>query len=181
MTSNTSLPLTTRRATVADAATLTQLATIAFRDTYSADNTPDDMATYVAASFSESRQREELADPAVVVVLAERAGEVVGYAMLRDGPAPDAVAAFDCIEIARLYAAKRAIGSGVGATLMQRCLHEAASRGKRTIWLGVWEHNARAIAFYRRWNFIDVGTLEFMLGNDRQTDRLLTRRVSEEE
>ena len=60
---------------------------------------------------------------------------------------------------------------------MRRCLEEAAARGRRTIWLGVWEHNAQAIAFYRRWGFADVGTTTFLLGKDSQTDRVMTRRV----
>jgi ribosomal protein S18 acetylase RimI-like enzyme len=63
---------------------------------------------------------------------------------------------------------------------MQRCLGEAASRRRRTIWLGVWERNARAIAFYRRWGFADVGSQPFRLGTDLQTDRVMARRVAEE-
>ena len=63
---------------------------------------------------------------------------------------------------------------------MQRCLDEAAARGRRTVWLGVWEHNARAIAFYRRWGFTDVGSQPFQLGADLQTDRVMSRRVAGE-
>ncbi|MDB4915459.1 MAG: GCN5-like N-acetyltransferase [Gemmatimonadetes bacterium] len=180
MTSNSVLPITTRRATVADAAMLADLATRAFHDTYAAENTPGNMALYIAMSFGESLQRAELEDRRVVVLLAERGDDVVGYAMLRDGPAPEAVGAADGIEIARLYAVKPLIGAGIGATLMQRCLDEAEARGKSIIWLGVWEHNARALAFYHRWEFADVGTLEFTLGRDRQTDRLMMRRVDRE-
>ena len=62
---------------------------------------------------------------------------------------------------------------------MQRCLDEAAARDQRTIWLGVWERNARAIAFYRRWDFADVGSQSFQLGGDLQSDRVMVRRVAE--
>lgn len=181
MTSNVSASVTTRRAVAADAAALARFATRAFHDTYAADNAPSDMASYAAACFGEGQQASELSDPRVIVFVAERAGEMVGYVMLREGPAPDDVVGGDCIEIARLYAARHLIGSGVGAMLMQRSLDEASRRGRDRIWLGVWEHNARALAFYRRWRFTDVGTLQFMLGNDSQTDRLMTRRVGEEE
>jgi ribosomal protein S18 acetylase RimI-like enzyme len=167
-----------RRATTTDAALLALLAATTFSDTFSADNTPADMALYLAESFGEDVQRDELADSRNTVFFAERAGEVVGYTMLREGPAPDAIRDADAIEIARLYATKRFLGAGIGATLMRRCLDEAAARGRRMIWLGVWEHNARAIAFYRRWGFADVGTMTFMLGNDRQTDRVMARRVA---
>jgi GNAT superfamily N-acetyltransferase len=138
------------------------------------------MAEYLAASFGEPVQRAELTDPRHVVFFAERDGETVGYAMLRLGPAPEQVRSSDPIEIARLYSVSRWIGAGVGAALMQRCLDEAAVRGNSIIWLGVWERNARAIAFYRRWGFTDVGAQTFTLGHDVQTDRIMARRVGGE-
>jgi diamine N-acetyltransferase len=45
----------------------------------------------------------------------------------------------------------------------------------RTLWLGVWEHNARAIAFYTKCGFIDVGEHAFFVGGDEQTDRVMSR------
>jgi ribosomal protein S18 acetylase RimI-like enzyme len=62
---------------------------------------------------------------------------------------------------------------------MRSCLTEARSRDKDTIWLGVWERNARAIAFYRRWGFADVGSQSFQLGGDLQSDRVMARRVAD--
>ena len=170
--------MTTRRATPADAALLALLAATTFSDTFGPDNTPEDMAQYVTDSFGEDIQRGELADSRHTVFFAERAGETVGYAMLRQGPPPDDIQVAEAIEIARLYAAKQWIGAGIGSTLMQRCLDEASALGLSTIWLAVWEHNARAIAFYQRWGFADVGTTTFMLGSDRQTDRVMARRIA---
>ena len=167
-----------RRAGPADAAPLACFAARAFTDTFAAQNTPEDMAAYLGEAFGESQQRVELTDPRCTVFLAERDGEIVGYAMLRDGPAPDCVPDTSAIEIARLYAGQRWIGAGIGALLMQRCLVEAAARGRRTIWLGVWERNTRAIGFYQRWHFSIVGSQPFQLGRDRQNDRVMTRRVT---
>ena len=167
-----------RRATPADAARLAAFATTAFSDTFAADNRPEDMAAYLTEAFGESLQRAELTDPQCTVFLAERDGEIVGYAMLRDGPPPTCVHDASAIEIARLYAGQRWIGAGIGALRMQRCLVEAASRGRRTIWLGVWERNARAIGFYQRWHFSIVGSQTFQLGGDRQNDRVMARRVA---
>jgi diamine N-acetyltransferase len=170
-----------RRATPADAGPLATFAAGAFTDTFGAQNRPEDMAAYLGEAFSEARQRAELTDPECTVFLAERDGEIVGYAMLRDGTAPACVADGSAIEIARLYAGQRWIGAGIGALLMQRCLVEAASRGRRTIWLGVWERNVRAIGFYQRWHFTIVGSQPFQLGSDRQNDRVMARRVAMEE
>lgn len=167
-----------RRAGPADAAALACFAARAFTDTFAAQNTPEDMAVYLAEAFGDAQQRAELTDPRCTVFLAERDGEIVGYAMLRDGPPPDCVPDASAIEIARLYAGQRWIGAGIGALLMQRCLVEAAARGRRTIWLGVWERNVRAIGFYQRWHFSVVGSQPFQLGSDRQNDRVMTRRVA---
>ena len=166
-----------RRASAGDAARLAAFSAASFTDTFAAQNRPEDMATYLADAFGEAVQRAELSDPDCTVFIAERDGEIVGYAMLRDGPQPPCVADANAIEIARLYAGQRWIGAGIGALLMQRCLVEAASRGRRTLWLGVWERNVRAIAFYQRWHFSIVGSQPFQLGADRQNDRVMARRV----
>jgi ribosomal protein S18 acetylase RimI-like enzyme len=170
-----------RRASPADAARLAAFAVTAFADTFGPQNRPEDMAAYVARAFGEAIQLAELTDPHCTVFLAESSGEIVGYAMLRDGPQPSCVTDPSAIEIVRLYAGHRWIGAGIGALLMQRCLVEAASRGRRTIWLGVWERNVRAIGFYQRWHFAIVGSQPFQLGSDRQNDRVMARRVVREE
>jgi ribosomal protein S18 acetylase RimI-like enzyme len=177
-------PLVIRQAAPSDARALAAFAAEAFADTFAADNTPEDMASYLGEAFGEIRQRAELSDPACTVLLAERDDKVTGYAMLRDGAVPlDAggVELGNAMEIARLYSGRQWIGTGVGAALMQRCLALAATHGRDWIWLAVWEHNARAIAFYSRWGFTDVGSQHFQLGSDRQTDRIMARRVAAQE
>jgi GNAT superfamily N-acetyltransferase len=177
MTSGALTRLTIRRATPADAPLLAAIGAAAFVDTFAADNRAEDMEAYLAEAFGERVQRAELTDPDCTVFFAELDGQTVGYTMLREGDVPECVGDAGAIEVARLYAMQRWIGTGVGAALMQRCLDEAAGRGRMTIWLGVWERNARAIAFYRRWQFADVGSQTFQLGSDLQTDRIMARRV----
>jgi ribosomal protein S18 acetylase RimI-like enzyme len=170
MTSGTAAPsVTIRRAGAGDAERLAAFAAEAFEDTFAADNRPEDMAAYRSQAFGPEVQRRELLDEANTVWIAERDGVVAGYAMLREGAVPPGVDDANAIEISRLYAGRQWIGAGVGARLMQRCLDDAASRGRSTIWLGVWERNARAIAFYARWRFADV-----------QRDRIMARRVADE-
>jgi ribosomal protein S18 acetylase RimI-like enzyme len=170
-----------RRAGADEASLLSSLAASTFSDTFARDNTAADMAAYCAQTFGESLQREELLDPRTTVLLAARGGTFVGYAMLREHTPPECVAEADVVEIARLYAVQGAIGTGVGAALMRTCLHEAMLRDRTAVWLGVWERNARAIAFYERWGFRDVGAQQFQLGTDRQTDRVMVRPVTGED
>ena len=81
------------------------------------------------------------------------------------------------MEIGRFYARKAWIGKGVGARLMQACLCEAEAVACDVVWLDVWERNARAIAFYHKWGFTEVGMQVFPLGNDLQRDLLMARPV----
>jgi ribosomal protein S18 acetylase RimI-like enzyme len=97
--------------------------------------------------------------------------------MLRSGNDLDSVIGDNPIELVRLYVSRESLGTGVGAALMQACIGEAMQRGYKTLWLGVWEHNHRAQAFYRKWNFQEAGTHLFQLGDDPQTDILMQRSV----
>ena len=45
-----------------------------------------------------------------------------------------------------------------------------APSARTRLWLGVWEHNLRAIAFYRKCGFVQCGAQPFLLGTDLQTD-----------
>jgi ribosomal protein S18 acetylase RimI-like enzyme len=167
-----------RIATAEDAHRLSELAARTFIDTFARDNSPEDMAMYVAATFTPERQLRELRDPAQRVLLVERDGEAVGYAQLVEGPAPRCVTGDAPVELARFYVDRAWHGRGIARALMRRALDEAARLGGRTLWLGVWERNARAIAFYGREGFVDVGAREFVLGHDVQTDRLMRRPVA---
>ncbi len=162
-----------RKATLADNQLLAELGVRTFRDTFAADNTPEDMAAYLAASFSPAKQAEELADPSSSFLIAQVQGMAVGYARLRQGKPPPSITGDRPIEIVRLYSDKEWIGHGVGAALMKACLSEGEKRNCDTIWLDVWERNPRAIAFYRKWGFRLVGTQIFQLGSDRQHDLLM--------
>ncbi len=162
-----------------DAALLAELGARTFSETFAADNSPEDMSDYLASAFSTAQQSAELADLDSLFLIAETNGVAVGYAMLRSGTALDNIHGGKPIEIVRLYVLQEQLGSGVGAALMQECIDEAKRQGYETLWLGVWEHNARAQAFYRKWNFREVGTHIFQLGNDPQTDILMQLAIAD--
>jgi GNAT superfamily N-acetyltransferase len=82
------------------------------------------------------------------------------------------VPARDAVELVRFYVDQAWHGQGIAHTLMQKVRDEAA-RMKKTMWLGVWERNLRAIRFYAKAGFVDVGSHMFQLGRDRQTDRIM--------
>lgn len=169
--------LVIRRANEADAALLAELGARTFSETFAADNRPEDLASYLAESFSAARQAAELADSSSTFLIAEVGGIAAGYAKLHAGEPEKGIEGAKPVELVRLYVLQEWLGRGVGAELMSACLDEARRAGHETIWLGVWEHNARAQAFYRKWGFRAVGDHVFLLGSDPQRDILMERAV----
>jgi len=167
--------VTIRRGTVEDAGLLSELAARTFSETFAADNTPEDLAEYVATSFNIARLTSELEDPASTFLIAEVDGNAAGYARLHDGEPEKCIEGANPVELVRLYVLREWLGRGVGEQLMRASLDEARQAGHETVWLGVWERNARAQAFYRKWNFRTVGEHVFPLGSDLQRDIVMER------
>jgi GNAT superfamily N-acetyltransferase len=166
-----------RRADVTDAGLLAELGARTFSDAFAADNKAEDMAAYLAASFSPAKQAEEIVDTRSTYLVAEIDNEAVGYAQLYAGVTPECVTGTTPVELVRFYVVARWHGRGVSAALMRACIDEARRAGHQTLWLGVWEHNGRAQAFYRKWSFHEVGEHVFQLGSDPQTDVLMAREI----
>jgi GNAT superfamily N-acetyltransferase len=167
--------LTIRRGTNGDAGLLSELGARTFTETFAADNSPEDLAAYLATSFNLAHQSAELEDPGSTFLIAEVDGRAAGYAMLREGEPEKGVEGANPIELVRLYVSRDWLGRGIGEQLMRACIEEARHTGHETLWLGVWERNARAQAFYRKWNFRTVGEHMFQLGSDLQRDILMER------
>lgn len=166
-----------RKATIADAATLSDLAARTFRETFESENTPENMSQFLSETYSPEKQAQEISDPSSTILVAESydGPELIGYAHLMTGPTPPAIAGPRPIELKRLYVVREWHGAKVAQALMDAALAEARSRGARTIWLGVWERNPRAIAFYNKYGFTHEGQHTFVVGTDPQTDLLLSR------
>jgi GNAT superfamily N-acetyltransferase len=171
----TTLTQTLRIATAADAPTLAVFAERTFRETFGRFNRPDDMDEYCAATYTVERQRRELADPGRLTLVLENAAQLAAYGQLLAGAAPECVAGEEPIELLRFYVDKPWHGRGIAHTLMMEVAAAARRRGARTLYLGVWERNVRALAFYEREGFRPIGSRPFRLGNKVDTDLLLVR------
>lgn len=166
-----------RTATIADAEMLTELGARTFYDAFAPSNTPETMDAYTSEAFTTRKLRSELEDPRATFLVAESAGEPVGYVKLQTGDAPQCLKGDAPIEIVRFYVDQQFHGSGVAHTLMQACFDYAKQTDCRTIFLGVWEHNPRAIAFYRKWEFEIVGSHVFQMGDEAQNDYWMAREL----
>lgn len=163
-----------RRGVVADAPALARFAADTFVEAFGAVTAPADLAAHLANTYGPALQAAELADPDVVTLLALRDESVVAYAQVRrNADAPECIDGRDTVEVSRFYAEHSVRGTGVTHQLMQRSLDAVIELGGRHAWLGVWEKNQRAIAFYRKLGFVPVGHKIYVVGSDRQTDHVM--------
>ena len=160
-----------RVATPSDAAALAAISLKTFVDTFAPHNTPADMESYTSVAFGEETQRREIETDGVVTLLAEEDGDAIAYAQIRSTPE----APHGDIELARFYVDQPHHGRGIAQMLFEAVESHARALGGTRLWLGVWEHNLRAIAFYRKHGFTHCGAHPFILGTDVQTDWLMNR------
>lgn len=162
-----------RRGVVSDAAGLATFAASTFAAAFGDDTGADDLRAHLAATYRADLQARELADPTVITLLALQAAQIVAFAQVRrNATAPACVSLPDAIELQRFYADRSVHGTGLALRLMRRALDAARELGGRYAWLGVWERNARAMAFYRKAGFREIGITDYVVGSDRQTDRV---------
>ncbi|MFZ5624733.1 MAG: GNAT family N-acetyltransferase [Gemmatimonadota bacterium] len=166
--------ITIRRVTPGEAAILADLAARTFRDAFGAANRAVDLELHIRTHYGAARQAAELADPRMTALFVEADGMIAGYTQVRDGPAPACVSGPRPIELWRFYVDHVWHGRGIAAPLMDAVKAEARRRGGRTLWLGVWERNPRAIAFYRKQGFSPVGSQVYVVGTDPQNDLVMS-------
>ena len=158
---------------------LTDLARRTFYDAFAPLNSPVNMEAYMTQNFTLQKFSTQLADPRATFLIAEVEGAPVAFAKLYDGDAPDCVGGIAPVEIERFYVDRQFHGRGVAHKLMEACFDRARQLGHKTVFLGVWENNHRAIAFYRKCGFEFVGSHVFQLGDEAQNDFFMERRLQE--
>jgi ribosomal protein S18 acetylase RimI-like enzyme len=161
-----------RRCTVADTAALSSLACRTFYDTFTGTCTEADMQDFLTTFYNQDRIRKELEDENDHTYFAEVNGTPVAFLRFAEATVPFPYdATLKPLELNRLYVDKTYKGLGVAQQLMDFYLAYAAAHGYDFLWLGVWEYNLRAQAFYRRYGFSFTGYRHpFPIGNTPQTD-----------
>ncbi len=166
-----------KKAALNDAMQLSLLAEKTFRETFGAVNTAEHMACHCKSSYSEEIQAAEISSPNMITLLCIDNESLIGFAQLKWGRVPSCVTAKYPGEIQRLYLANNWHGKGIAQDLMAACIEQITQRGSDAIWLGVWEQNPRAISFYKKFGFVEVGEYVFYLGSDPQRDIVMVMPV----
>jgi GNAT superfamily N-acetyltransferase len=166
-----------RPATPADIPTLCALGAATFRETYTPISDPQEVDDYARTHFSAVHVQAWLDRRDARTLLALVDDAAVGYAHVRRAPVPACVADREAVELSRLYLLAAAHGGGVGGALIAAALAEIAALGGRTVWLGAYDRNVKALAFYARRGFVQVGSHAFEFGGQVYADPVFTRAV----
>jgi diamine N-acetyltransferase len=156
---------------------LLKLSEQTFFDTFAKYNTPEDMQLYKDTHFTLAQVQSELKKPSVTFLLAFSGAIPAGYAKISDSAHPTELKDRAVMEIERIYVQEAFKGHQIGKALIAQCISIAREKGKNTVWLGVWEHNEFAIAFYQKQGFEVFGAHPFQLGNDLQNDWLMKKAI----
>ena len=171
---NPSTPsLSLREAEFADLASLLDIAQTSFVQAFTEGNKPENVQAYLSQAFTLVQLEKEWRNPASIFLQVSLAGKLVGYTKVNLADAQTDVQDPESLEVARLYTLKEVWGMGVGQFLLDAALDFAKVKGMTYVWLGVWEHNARAIRFYEKNGFKTFGSHPFPFGDEIQNDWLM--------
>lgn len=135
-------------------------------------NSPEDFDHYVSNAFAKDKLKEEIENPLTHFYFVYRETELIGYFKINlDIDAyeqPDQ----ESMELQRIYVNQDRQSAGTGQEILNFIFKLGRDMRYKSIWLGVWNQNKRAIRFYEKNGFTRIGEHPFLLGQDLQTDDL---------
>ncbi|MDT1939631.1 MULTISPECIES: GNAT family N-acetyltransferase [Carnobacterium] len=162
-----------------DLQTLQKISIETFSDTFKDQNTTENLTTYLEQAYHTEQLRNELNNPDSTFLFLKDKQEIVGYLKVNVNNAQSENSAEEALEVERIYIKKNAKGQGYGRKMIAKAEELANQKKKKQIWLGVWEHNEPARAFYKHLGFVETSEHSFYMGNEKQLDIIMTKKVTE--
>ncbi|AWK51380.1 GNAT family N-acetyltransferase [Clostridium beijerinckii] len=144
-----------------------------FYETFSNENTKEDMENYLKENFSYGQLESEIKNNGSRFYIVENNKDVVAYMKLNFDKAQTETEHHNTLEVQRIYILQEFKGKHIGKRLIQKAIEIGKNSSITYIWLGVWENNINAIKFYEKQGFEKFDTHIFKLGEDEQTDNLM--------
>ena len=171
------MSLRLEKCTVNDLKTLQEISFETFNDTFAKQNSPENMNAYLDSAYTDEKLTTELQTPHSTFFFLYKDDELAGYLKINTDEAQTEAIAVNALEIERIYIRSTHKRQGLGRYLIDQACNLAVKKGKETIWLGVWEHNQPARAFYQTMGFVQQGQHSFFMGDDEQTDFIMVKNV----
>lgn len=168
-----------KKITINDIEQLQKIGRQTFYETFSAENTEENMEKYLKDRFSIEKLTSELRDNNTEFYFASLDNKVIGYLKLNFEQSQTELKDDKAVEIERIYVLKDFHGKNVGQLLFDKAIQIATQKSADYVWLGVWEENSRAINFYKKNGFVEFDKHIFKLGNDEQTDIMMKLKLND--
>lgn len=162
-----------KKVTLNDIDQLQKIGRQTFFETFAESNTEENMKEYLDNGFSAEKLHSELNNSNSEFYFALEEDTVIGYLKLNFGESQTELKDDKALEIERIYVLKEFHGKKVGQLLYDKAIQVATETKSDYVWLGVWEENLRAIAFYKKNGFVEFDKHIFRLGDDEQTDIMM--------
>ncbi|KRE82438.1 GNAT family acetyltransferase [Paenibacillus sp. Soil766] len=159
-----------------DLCKLQEISVETFTETFKDHNSPESLNAYLERAYNLKQLEKELSDPFSQFFFVYLNDEVAGYLKVNTNDAQsEEKMGDDSLEIERIYIKSKFQGHGLGKYLLTKAVETAMERDKKKVWLGVWEENENAIAFYKKMGFVQTGSHSFYMGDEEQIDFVMTK------
>ncbi|QHE60336.1 GNAT family N-acetyltransferase [Rossellomorea vietnamensis] len=166
-----------KKCTIDDAHTLQEISYDTFNETFKHQNSPKNMKSYLEKAFNVEQVETELSHRSSHFYLVYVHEDVAGYLKVNTGDAQSEEMGHESLEIERIYIKRSFQKHGLGKYLLNKAIELAREQHLKNIWLGVWEKNENAISFYKKMGFVETGTHSFYMGDEEQTDLIMTKPI----
>ncbi|MFT0802977.1 GNAT family N-acetyltransferase [Bacillus swezeyi] len=164
-----------KKCTLEDSRKLQEISYETFNETFKHQNSPENMKAYLERAFNLKQLEKELSNMSSQFFFVYLHHEVAGYLKVNINDAQSEKMRDESLEIERIYIKNKCQKHGLGKYLLNKAEEIALELNKKKIWLGVWEKNENAIAFYKKMGFVQTGTHSFYMGDEEQTDFIMTK------
>jgi len=167
-----------KKCTVEDLKVLQKISIETFNETFSEQNSSSNMQAYLDKAFNSKQLEQELNAASSELYFIYLNKELAGYLKVNINEAQSEAMGNHSLEIERIYTLRKYHKQGLGKSLLNKAIEIAKERNKEKVWLGVWEKNENAIAFYMKMGFVQTGRHSFYMGDDEQIDYIMTKHLS---
>lgn len=164
-----------KKCTLKDLHQLQEISYETFNETFKDQNSAENMIAYLERAFNLNQLEKELSNISSEFFFVYFENEVAGYLKINSNDAQSEEMGEEALEIERIYIKTKFQKHGLGKYLLTKALEIAMERHKKEIWLGVWEKNENAIAFYKKMGFVQTGVHSFTMGDEEQMDFIMTK------
>ncbi|RVT67772.1 GNAT family N-acetyltransferase [Niallia taxi] len=171
------MTITIKKCMIEDVNMLQEISYETFNETFKDQNSPENMASYLEKAFTIEQLKTELKNPSSQFFFVFVHNEIAGYLKVNTDNAQSEAIGADSLEVERIYVKSKYQKLGLGQQLFNKAIDVSYELNKKKIWLGVWEKNENAIAFYKRNGFVQTGAHSFYMGEEEQIDFIMTKTI----